>query len=174
MITTNDESLADRLQILRCHGGEPRYYHPAVGINSRLDSLQAPILLAKFPFLDGWTNLRIANAAFYGEKLSGLPADRLKLPAQCIAGRHVFNQYTVRVANRDGVREKMSAAGVSTEIYYPLPLHLQECFAALGYRPGHLPASEEASAKVLSIPIDAELSGEEMERVADAVAQAVT
>ena len=86
---------------------------------------------------------------------------------------HVFNQYTLRVCNRDRVRDEMSSAGVSTEIYYPLPLHLQECFVALGYRPGDLPASEEASAKVLSIPIDAELSGEERERVASAAAHAV-
>lgn len=172
LITTNDAALAEQLRNLRGHGSERRYYHRAVGMNSRLDSLQAAILLAKLPFLERWTEKRIANAAFYQEKLGQIPAPRLKLPVAAGLGRHVYNQYTIRVAGRDRVRESLTAAGISSEIYYPVPLHLQECFASLGYREGDLPASEEASAAVLSIPVDPELRVDERERVVAAVLQA--
>lgn len=174
MITTNDAAFAEKLRVLRCHGGERRYYHKTVGINSRLDSLQAAILLAKLPSLDKWTNRRIANAEFYEEQLQGLPAEKIRLPRHAGTGRHIYNQYTLRLAARDAVRDRFSAAGVSSEIYYPLSLHLQECFAPLGYKPGDFPESEKASAEVLSIPIDAELNQEEKSRVAQALREAVT
>ncbi|HXJ43655.1 MAG TPA: DegT/DnrJ/EryC1/StrS family aminotransferase [Bryobacteraceae bacterium] len=173
MITTDDESLAQKLRILKEHGGEQRYYHRVVGTNSRLDTLQAAILLAKFPHIDAWTNRRIANAAFYAEKLGQLSAKAIGLPVVSPSGRHVFNQFTIQVTNRDLVQQKLNEAGIASAIYYPVPLHLQECFAALGYLPGDLPHSERAAANVLSIPNDPELTAEERDQVALAVAAAL-
>ncbi|MCU1327673.1 MAG: Pleiotropic regulatory protein [Bryobacterales bacterium] len=155
MITTNDAALAAKLRILREHGSEARYYHAVVGINSRLDTLQAAILLVKMDYLEEWTQARQHHAAIYNQALSRPP----------VAG-HVYNQYTVTAEGRDHLKQRLADAGVSTAIYYPVPLHLQQCFASLGYRPGDLPHSEKAAATVLSLPVEHSLTDEEIKTVA--------
>lgn len=175
MIVTNDAARADKLRALRVHGETVKYYHSFVGGNFRLDALQAAVLLAKLPHLDGWTEARIANAALYTrllEPVAKRSGRRLQLPT-VITGRHVFNQYVIRVAGRDRMRAAMDAAGIGTAVYYPLPLHLQECFAGLGYRAGDLPVSERAAGKVLALPIFPELTEEQIRHVAAMIGQLV-
>lgn len=166
IITTNDAGLAEKLRMLRVHGSKERYYHQEVGINSRLDSLQAAILLVKLQYLDEWTGRRRANAAVYRERLAG---SEVGLPVERADMRHVYNQFTVRLRDRDGVRKRLAQSGVGSEIYYPVPLHLQECFAGLGYREGDLPESEAAAREVLSLPIEEGLGRKEIECVAGRV-----
>ena len=175
LIVTNDPARADRLRALRVHGETARYHHRFVGGNFRLDALQAAVLRAKLPHLDGWTAARIANAALYTHLLG--PAaegcgDRLHLP-RVVTGHHVFNQYVIRVANRDRVCAELEADGVGTAIYYPVPLHLQECFASLGYRPGDLPVSERAAGCVLALPVFPELTEAQIRHVAQAISKAL-
>lgn len=169
MITTNDEELAAKLRILRVHGTKVRYYHEVVGVNSRLDTMQAAILLVKLRYLDGWTERRRGHAGLYRQLLGD--ADVI-LPQE-FGGRHIYNQFTVRVADRDGVKLRLAAAGVGSEVYYPAPLHLQECFAGLGYRAGDFPVSERACREVLSLPIEDGLSGADVREVAGAVRKAI-
>jgi dTDP-4-amino-4,6-dideoxygalactose transaminase len=164
MMTTDDADLADKLRMLRVHGSRTKYYHEAVGINSRLDSLQAAILLVKMRYLDDWTERRRANAAAYGELMD---SDGVKLPAELPGMRHVYNQYTIRVAKRDEVRRRLGEAGIGSEVYYPVPLHLQECFAALGYRPGDFPHSEAAAREALSLPIEQGIGRAEIKAVCE-------
>jgi dTDP-4-amino-4,6-dideoxygalactose transaminase len=170
MVLTNDSGFAETLRLLRGHGAERQYYHRLVGTNSRLDTLQAAILLAKFGHLEEWTRRRRDNAEYYASRLAG---SGLNAPYVALGGTHVFNQFTIRVPNRDSVRQRMDARGVATAIYYPVPLHLQECFASLGYKQGDLPASEQAASEVLSIPIDPELTPEEREIVVEALLASV-
>jgi dTDP-4-amino-4,6-dideoxygalactose transaminase len=151
LMTTDDPELADRLRMLRVHGSRVKYYHESVGINSRLDTLQAAVLLVKLKHLDEWTERRRSHAATYG---AGLRGTRIGIPAESPYMKHVYNQYTVRVANRDDVRKKLTAAGIGNEVYYPVPLHLQECFRYLGYKTGDLPHSEKAAQEVISLPIE--------------------
>ncbi len=175
LIVTNDPARADRLRALRVHGETARYHHRFVGGNFRLDALQAAVLRTKLPHLDGWTAARIANAALY-TRLLGPAAegcgDRLHLP-RVVTGHHVFNQYVIRVANRDRVCAELEADGVGTAIYYPVPLHLQECFASLGYRPGDLPVSERAAGCVLALPVFPELTEAQIRHVAQAISKAL-
>ena len=170
MITTDDEALAEKLRMLRVHGSRTRYYHELVGINSRLDSLQAAILLVKFRYLEDWTERRRSNAAVYRERLGG--DGRVGLPVERSGSRHVYNQFTVRVKDRDSVKRRLGEAGVGSEIYYPVPLHLQTCLAGLsyregGYREGDFPVSEAAAGEVLSLPIEEGLGAAEIECVAE-------
>ncbi|MGB9885731.1 MAG: DegT/DnrJ/EryC1/StrS family aminotransferase [Moorellales bacterium] len=169
MVVTSDDELAERVRLLRVHGARPKYYHHLVGTNSRLDALQAAILRAKLPHLAEWTAKRQALAARYDELLRGIPG--LTLPHRAPDRTHVFHQYTVRVAGgrRDALRAYLAERGIGTEVYYPLPLHLQPCFAHLGYREGDLPESKRASREVLSLPMFPELTREEQEYVAGAV-----
>ena len=171
LIVTSDDARADRLRALRVHGETARYHHRFVGGNFRLDALQAAVLTAKLRHLDGWTAARIANAALY-TRLLGPAAercgDRLRLP-RAVTGHHVFNQYVIRVAERDRMRAELEAAGVGTAIYYPVPLHLQECFADLGYRAGDLPVSERAAGRVLALPVFPELAEAQIRHVATAI-----
>lgn len=173
-ISTNDAALAEKLKILRVHGSKPKYYHPLVGINSRLDTLQAAVLRVKLKYLDGWTQGRQRNAARYDARFRELGVTELVNPpyrdSRCW---HIFNQYTIRVARRDALREHLKTAGVGTEIYYPVPLHLQKCFAHLGYRPGAFPNTERASAESLSLPIYPELTEAQIDFVAKTIAQFV-
>lgn len=165
MVVTNDDELAARVQILRVHGSKPRYYHRVVGVNSRLDAVQAAILRLKLTHLSEWTVARQHVAARYDELLRDV--DGIELP-YCAADRsHIFHQYTIRVKNgrRDELRTHLKEQGIGTSIYYPRPLHLQECFQDLGYKEGDLPNSEEASHEVLSLPVFPELTGEEQEHV---------
>lgn len=167
MVTTRDRGLSQRLSVLRAHGMQPKYYHGEVGINSRLDTIQAAILLAMLPHLDSWTEERRANAARYRELFGA--ARGLQLPVETGFGRHVYNQFTIRVPNRDSVKTSLGLTGIGCEVYYPVPLHMQECFARLGYKEGDLPASEAAARECLSIPIYPELTAEQQGAVVDAV-----
>jgi len=168
MIVTNDDALAEQCRILRAHGSKPKYYHKFVGGNFRLDALQAAVLAVKLRHLDEWHEARRRNAAFYDEQMASLP---IQTPAVRPYNYSIYNQYTIRVPDgrRDALREHLKAAGIGTEIYYPLPLHLQECFGDLGYREGDLPASERAAAEVLSIPIYPELSEKQRAYVVDSI-----
>ena len=166
MCTTNDADLAERLSILRLHGGKPKYYHSFVGGNFRLDALQAAVLLVKLRSLDDWTAGRQSNAAYYDEAFAaaGL-GDKVVTPVTRTGKRHIYNQYVIRVGDRDKLREHMTEADIGTEIYYPVPLHLQRCFAELGYKEGDCPESESAADATLAIPIYPELTREQQDYV---------
>ena len=175
MVVTDDTARADRVRALRVHGEGAKYRHKHVGGNFRLDALQAAVVRAKLPHLDGWSDERRGNAALYSRLLGDLARREpplLTLP-EVVTDRHVFNQYVVRLADRDHVRAQLTAAGIGTAIYYPLPLHLQECFAALGYRRGDLPESERAADRALALPIYPELTKEQVRWVAGALEDAL-
>jgi dTDP-4-amino-4,6-dideoxygalactose transaminase len=167
MVTTNDAAHADRVRKLRVHGGQKMYHHELVGTNSRLDALQAAILRVKLPYLDRWTAARRRNAERYDEELAGI--GDLCLPTTSSGNHHVYNQYTVRTTRRDELREHLNGKGIGTGVYYPVPLHLQRCFAELGFREGDLPVSETLCREVLSLPIYPELSDSELDTVVEAV-----
>jgi dTDP-4-amino-4,6-dideoxygalactose transaminase len=169
MVTTSDAGLAHRLRLLRMHGMEPKYHHAVVGGNFRLDALQAAVLRVKLPHLDSWRDGRRRNAEIYRTlfRSAGLDAT-VRLPDD-VPG-HVYNQFVVRVPDRDRVRAALAAAGIATEIYYPLPLHLQPCFRPLGYEPGMLPHAEQAAAEVLALPIYPELTPAQIAAVVSALA----
>lgn len=166
IVVTNDDKLAENLRILRVHGSKPKYYHRMVGYNSRLDALQAAILRVKLPHLDDWTAARQRVAFRYDELLQGVQG--IETPYRAPDRSHIFHQYTIRVRNsqRDSLRNYLKEEGIGTFIYYPLPLHLQECFEGLGYRKGDLPQSELASQQVLSLPVFPEFTDEEQSYVA--------
>lgn len=173
LVTAADSALAARLRDLRVHGMNPKYYHSEIGGNFRLDELQAAVLRVKLRRLEPWNEARRAVAARYRELLSPLEASgKVTLPAETPGNRHVYHQFVVRVRDREEVRRRMSEAGVGTEVYYPVPLHLQKCFAALGGRPGDCPESERAAREVLALPVWPELQPEEIEAVAAALAAA--
>ena len=163
LLTTDDDALAERLRLLRVHGMQPKYYHRFVGINSRLDALQAAVLRVKLKHLDGWTEARQRNAARYERLFGEAGLQEVVVPAANAECRHIYHQYTIRCARRDELMADLKEAGIGTEVYYPLPLHLQECFAYLGYHRGDLPVSEEAARESLSLPVYSELT-EEMQR----------
>jgi dTDP-4-amino-4,6-dideoxygalactose transaminase len=169
MTVTNDDAVAERLRKLRVHGGRQMYHHEEVGYNSRLDALQAAVLSAKLPHLDGWSTARRAHAAFYDQALSGI--DEVVTPVVRPGNESIVNQYTVRVkgGKRDALRDHLAARGVGSSVYYPVPLHLQECFAYLGYREGQFPESERACAEVLSLPVYPELTEAQLSYVAESV-----
>jgi dTDP-4-amino-4,6-dideoxygalactose transaminase len=173
MLTTNRDDLADKLRLLRVHGMRPRYYHQVVGVNSRLDSFQAAVLNVKLPHLDCWTDMRQQNARRYAELFTEAKLDRvLGLPG-CAAGRrHVWNQYVIRVPDgkRDDLRQFLAEAKIGTEIYYPLGLHEQQCFAYLGYDPPDLPETYRASREVLALPIFPELTARKQHTVVERTA----
>ncbi|MPZ76501.1 MAG: aminotransferase class V-fold PLP-dependent enzyme [Deltaproteobacteria bacterium] len=168
MIVTNDADLAESLRVLRVHGGKPKYYHRVVGGNFRLDALQAAVLRVKLKHLTAWTEARRRNAQRYRELFaeSGLQS-QVTLP-QDTPG-HIYNQFVIRVPRRDELRSFLRQNGVETEIYYPVPLHLQDCFADLGYRKGELPESEKAAAQVLALPIYPELLMEQQRHVVEQI-----
>jgi len=172
MCVTNDPTLAERLKILRVHGSKPRYHHLVVGGNFRLDELQAAVLLVKLAYLDGWTQRRQANARFYATAFqeAGL-GDHMSTPRALDGYRHIFNQYVVRAERRDDLKDHLRQADVSTEIYYPVPLHLQTCFAHLGYAPEHCPEAVRAARESLAIPIYPELTPDQARHVVSTVAE---
>lgn len=167
MIVTNDAQRAEKLRILRGHGSKPKYYHKIVGGNFRLDAIQAAIVSAKLPHLDAWTTARQLNAKRYDRLFSesGLPVG---LPS-VLAERHIFNQYVIRVAQRDQLQAYLQKNGVGTEVYYPVPMHRQECFAYLGYSIGAFPESERAASETLALPINPELTEEQANFVVGSV-----
>jgi dTDP-4-amino-4,6-dideoxygalactose transaminase len=173
-MTTTRDDLAARLKLLRVHGMEPRYYHQVVGINSRLDSIQAAVLRVKLPHLDTWTTGRQDNAARYAELFAEYDLDRhVTVPGDESRGRHVWNQFVVRISGgqRDALRTHLAKCGVGTEIYYPVPLHLQKCFAHLGWGVGDLPETEKAALETLALPIYPELQAIEQETVVGRIAE---
>lgn len=166
MVVAQDATLADRVRLLREHGAKPKYYHSLVGTNSRLDALQAAILRVKLKHLDRWSEKRARNASLYDRLLEGSRAGR---PYRDARARHIYNQYVIRVPKRDAVREQMSARGIGTEVYYPVPLHLQRCFATLGHQEGDLPHAEAAARETMALPIYPELTEEQIRYVATSV-----
>jgi dTDP-4-amino-4,6-dideoxygalactose transaminase len=163
MLTTDDEELSRKLKALRIHGSFEKYTHQWPGMNSRLDALQAAVLDVKLDHLDDWTRARQRNAALYRELLSGVVTTPAAQPYQT---NHVYNQFVIRCARRDELRAFLAESGVGTEVYYPLPLHLQPALANFGYKAGDFPVSEELAKEVLALPIFAELTGEEITMVA--------
>jgi dTDP-4-amino-4,6-dideoxygalactose transaminase len=174
LVTTNDKALADEVRLLRNHGAEPKYFHKRVGGNFRLDAVQAAVLRVKLPYLEAWTEMRRANAGRYVDLFgqAGL-ANQVGLPHEPTGYRHIFNQFVVRVPDRDRVREALAGDGIGTEIYYPVPFHMQECFASLGYASGDFPEAEAAAAATLALPIYGELTALQQEAVVGSLAAAV-
>jgi dTDP-4-amino-4,6-dideoxygalactose transaminase len=170
MCVTNDAALAARMEILRVHGGKPKYYHALIGGNFRIDELQAAVLNVKLPHLDEWTAARQRNAAYYQRAFAHARLDEaVRTPPATHGMRHIYNQHVLRVRNRDALRAHLTAAGVGTEIYYPVPLHLQQCFAYLGHKAGEYPLSEQAAAEALALPIYPELSEGQLQYVVDSI-----
>jgi dTDP-4-amino-4,6-dideoxygalactose transaminase len=169
MLTTNDEKLAERLKSLRVHGRTGKYIHEWIGVNSRLDALQAAILNVKFTYLDQWTRARQDNAAAYRRMLakSDTPVV-VQTPAE-YQTRHVYNQFVVRCPKRDQLQTFLRERGIGTEVYYPLPLHMQPCYKSLGYNEGDFPVSERLSQESLSLPVHSELPGEDLEYICQAI-----
>ena len=170
MCTTNDPGLAERLNIMRVHGGMPKYYHSVIGGNFRLDELQAAVLIVKLKYLDSWTAARQSNARFYDAAFAkvGL-GGKVSCPTVLPGYRHIYNQYILRVERRDALREHLTQARVGTEIYYPVPLHMQKCFDNLEYKPEDCPESARAAAETIAIPIYPELSDVQKQHVVDSI-----
>lgn len=171
MMLTNDEELAEKLRILRVHGGKPKYYYRMLGCNSRLDELQAAVLRVKFKYLENWTKARQENAARYNNLFAQYKlTEQVKTPVVLPYCRHIFHQYTIQTSKRDQLMAYLKENGIGTEIYYPLSLHQQDCFAYLGQKTGSLPNSERAAAEVLSLPIYPELTEEQQDYVVSTIA----
>jgi dTDP-4-amino-4,6-dideoxygalactose transaminase len=171
MCVANDPALAERLEILRVHGGRPKYFHSLIGGNFRLDELQAAVLNVKLKHLDDWTAGRQGNAAFYDQAFARADLGRaVQTPVPARGGRHIYNQYILRVRDRDLLRQHLTAAGVGTEIYYPVPLDQQKCFAYLGHRAGDFPESDRAAEETLALPIFPELTETQLQYVVDTIA----
>jgi dTDP-4-amino-4,6-dideoxygalactose transaminase len=170
MCVTSDAALAERMEILRVHGGKPKYFHSLIGGNFRIDELQAAILNVKLKHLDEWTAARQRNAVFYNGAFGRARlGEALEVPHASLGFRHIYNQYVVRAQERDELREYLSAAGVGTEIYYPVPLHQQGCFAYLGHKGGDFPQAERAAAETLALPIFPELTETQLQYVVDTI-----
>jgi dTDP-4-amino-4,6-dideoxygalactose transaminase len=167
MITTSDDELAERCRLIRAHGSRPKYYHAEIGINSRLDAIQAAILLVGIKQVERWVGMRWDHARIYSRELAGI--DGLTLPATLRGQRHSFNQYVIRSDRRDRLKAFLAGAQISSEIYYPLPLHMQECFTYLGYKEGDFPEAERAAKQSLAIPMFPYLTPEQRAFVIDAI-----
>ncbi|HNY80479.1 MAG: DegT/DnrJ/EryC1/StrS family aminotransferase [Sedimentisphaerales bacterium] len=166
MVVTNDEALYKRLVLMRNHGMEPKYYHKYVGANFRLDPIQAVALLVKLPHLDDWSQARRDNAAYYDKRFKGTVVQTPYVSPDC---RTIYNQYCIRAPRRDEVVAHLQANRIGCEIYYPVPAHLQECFAYLGCKEGSFPASEKAAKEIMALPIYPELTDEMQDAVVDAI-----
>ena len=172
LCTTNDLELAERMRVLRVHGGKPKYFHALIGGNFRIDELQAAVLRVKLKYLDGWTQARQRNAAFYDAAFADARlGPKLETPLAMVGDRHIFNQYIVRAQRRDALKSFLADRHIGTEIYYPVPLHRQECFAYLGYQAGDFPQSERAAAETLALPIYPELERAQLKHVGASVAE---
>jgi dTDP-4-amino-4,6-dideoxygalactose transaminase len=174
LLTTEDDDLADRAKLLRTHGMKPKYYHHVVGANFRMDAMQAAVLRVKAPHLSGWTQGRRANATRYRALFHAAGLDEaVRLPIEPPDRSHIFNQFVIRTADRDGLKRHLDQQGIGNEIYYPVPFHLQPCFANLGYRQGAFPHAERASLESLAIPVYGELRVDQQEAVVSAIGQFV-
>jgi dTDP-4-amino-4,6-dideoxygalactose transaminase len=170
LVTSNDATLAARARLLRTHGMEPKYYHHAIGGNFRMDALQAAVLRVKAPHLARWTEARRANADRYRALFAAAGLlDRVGLPVEPAGRHHVFNQFVIRAPRRDALRARLAEASIGTEIYYPVPFHLQPCFAYLGHRAGDFPVAERAAAESLALPIYGELTADQQQAVVAAI-----
>lgn len=169
MVVCNDPDLADRVRLLRGHGARPKYYHQVVGGNFRLDALQAAVLRVKLRYLDDWTADRQRNADRYRRLFSAAEVASVDLPWDSGAGRHIYNQFVIRLAQRDGLMAYLKARQIGHEVYYPVPIHIQKCFASLGYHSGDFPASEAAARETVAIPIYPELTTEQQAIVVSAI-----
>jgi dTDP-4-amino-4,6-dideoxygalactose transaminase len=167
MMVTQDEAIATRLKRLRVHGGATEYHHDEVGYNSRLDTLQAAVLLAKLPHLAGWSQARRDHAAFYDAALADVA--EVRTPVVGAESESIFNQYTIRADRRDALQAHLKGKGIGSKVYYPLPLHLQPCFAYLGYKEGAFPESERAAREVLSLPVYPELTRAQLDETVAAI-----
>lgn len=169
MVTINDEEAFQRLKIMRVHGSQPKYYHKVIGGNFRLDALQAGILLIKFRYLEQWTEKRRKNARIYREVFARKGIEGIELPFEG-KGRHIYNQFVIKIhQKRDELKRHLANQGIGCEIYYPVPLHIQECFLYLGYRPEDCPVSLEAAAKTIALPIYPELRAEQIEYIVEEI-----
>ncbi len=172
MCTSNDDELAERIRVLRLHGGKPKYYHALIGGNFRLDAIQAAILLVKLGHLDDWTAGRQANARMYDTAISRSGLDgNVIAPVTRTGRRHIYNQYVIRAERRDELRQFLGNAGIGTEIYYPVPLHVQQCFEYLGYSEGDCPEAEKAANETLAVPVYPELTEEQIQYVVDKISE---
>lgn len=178
MVVTDDDFLAEKIRTLRVHGAKPKYHHAMIGCNSRLDALQAAVLSAKLPYLDNWSRLRRRNAEVYDalfETQCLIKRGYVQLPNPVYTGAqntldHIYNQYVIRTKNRDELRGYLRERGILTEIYYPIPLHLQPCYHSLNYQTGDFPEAEKAAQETLALPIYPELAGEQQAFVVDQIA----
>jgi dTDP-4-amino-4,6-dideoxygalactose transaminase len=180
MVVTNDAERAARVRRLRAHGADPKYYHSVLGGNFRLDAVQAAVVCAKLPHLDGWTATRQRNAKQYDQLFSeaglstaGRPQERRVGLPLVVTDRHVFNQYVIRISERDQVKAALHSRRVATEVYYPVPMHLQECFSYLGQGTGSFPESERAAKETLAVPVHPELSEPQARYVVDCLRELV-
>lgn len=184
LITIKDPELASKVDILRLHGARPKYHHKVVGINSRLDSIQAAVLSVKLKYLDEWSEKRREKAILYNEAFTSLgvvsgdikSSNGVILPSEVTGspeagGRHIYHQYTIKVSDRDRVQKVLTDEGIGTSVYYPIPLHLQECFSSLKYSSTDCPEAVRASKEVLSLPIYPEISEEQIKKVANTIAK---
>jgi dTDP-4-amino-4,6-dideoxygalactose transaminase len=168
-VSTTDGALARKLKLIRTHGMDPKYYHHLVGANFRIDALQAAILRVKLPHLAAWSERRRANAARYRALFAAAGVSEVTLPIEAPERTHIYNQFVIRVPERDRLRAHLDAAGIGTEVYYPVPFHLQRCFADLGYNAGAFPVAEAAASSSLALPIYPELTHEQQTAVVDAI-----
>lgn len=171
MVLTNNKDFAEKIRILRVHGSRTKYHHEILGVGSRLDAIQAAVLLVKMTYIDRWNKKRQANAGAYNALLKGLP---LEIPFVQESNVPVYHQYVVRTKARDPLREFLAKKDIQTEIHYPLPLHLQECYNTLGYKKGSLPEAEKASQETLALPIYPEIKASELEEVAGQIKEFFT
>ena len=170
LATSTSADLAHRLKLIRNHGMEPKYYHHLVGANFRLDALQAAVLRVKLPYLAGWSGARRANAARYRAAFASAGVSEVVLPFEAPDRTHIYNQFVVRVPERDRLRAHLDAAGIGSEVYYPVPFHLQECFTDLGYQAGAFPVAEAAALSSLALPIYPELTEAQQAAVVETIA----
>ena len=168
IVTTDDQALAERMMAMRVHGRTGKYFHQFIGVNSRLDTIQAAVLEVKFRYLDGWTEGRRNNARLYGEKLATVPQVTLPVTRD-YQTRHIYNQYSIRCERRDALQAHLKSQGIGSEVYYPLPLHLQPCYADLGLKKGDFPVSEKLAGESLALPIHSDLADGDIDYICDAV-----
>lgn len=165
-ISTNDDEIAHKARLIRDHGSERRYYHDLIGLNARLDEIQAAVLRAKLPCLEKWNEQRRAHAARYNELLKDVP---VMTPTEMPGNRHVYHLYVIRAPRRDALQAWLKERGIATGIHYPVPIHLQRAFQSLGYRAGDLPVTEQVAGEILSLPMYAELTDEEITYITDSI-----
>ena len=170
LITTNDSQVAERLRLMRVHGSRSEYHHHLIGMNSRLDALQAAVLQIKLQYLEDWTTRRQNNAESYRQLFHKHDLEgNLSLPVVADGNTHVYNQFTIRTSKRDDLSTYLTEKSIGNRIYYPVPLHLQECYETLGYHKGDFPVAEQAAQEVLSLPIYPELTSEQLAHVVETV-----